>query len=164
MRAIGVLLTACMIVLFHLDSKETQLLAEKKSKEAELATIMEKRKDLELLKGRERQLLQQHGVLYQVMAQRYKAVQVLDVVSQGVHSLQLWLKSLEVEGPRVLIHGYGREKQDIFQFTDFLKKRDVFGSAQLVEIGTDSIQGKSTFHFTLTLLLNLEPGDATANL
>lgn len=164
MGAVGVLLTACMIVLFHLDSKENQLLAEKKAKEAELAVMMEEGKRLEFLKGREERLLQQHGVLYRVMTQRYKTVQVLDVVSQGVHSLQLWLKSLEVEGSRALIHGYGREKRDIFRLTDFLKERDVFRSAQLVEIGTDSSQERRTFHFTVSVLLNLEPNDATANL
>lgn len=149
----GLILFGALIMWLALDYRYSTLQMEYQAKVSQWARLEYKEKRFQELIERKQMLAEFEKQVRQVIAQRNVPTQILDIVSQEIDPLGVWLTRVRFNQGRVAVEGLGLTKEDIFQFTENLDHSVMFTHTHLVQLQMESNARTPLFRFTLDLTL-----------
>jgi type IV pilus assembly protein PilN len=143
----------CGIVWWDLDHSRNHLQIVKEQKAIQLGEMKRLHAQIEKLNVQARSLLKRSHEVARLSAQQRQSIRLLDVVSESLNPLRIWLASLQMEKGNVILRGYTESKDQIVEFADLLKRDEIFQDVAILETGLAS-EDFSGYEFSMNLRLS----------
>jgi len=152
----------CGMVWWDLDHSRNHLQIVKEQKALQLGAMKRLHAQIEKLNAQARHLLKRSHAVARLSAQQRQSIRLLDVVSQSLNPLRIWLASLQMENGNVILRGYTESKNQIVEFANFLKRDEIFQDVAILETGKTS-EDFSGYEFSMNLRLKKEWNHVTTS-
>lgn len=133
------------------DEIEARMLSIGK-KNQQIAQLKQKVKKVENFEQKKKELETKNRVIEQLEKRRSGPVRLLDVLSQSLEPLKVWLVTLGVKNNLITLQGRAVANDDIVGFVNNLRRADMFQSVQLGEIRAKEQNKERYFEFKLTMV------------
>jgi Tfp pilus assembly protein PilN len=134
-----------------LESEKTEQTQIKQNKQKELEELKKKVVEVENFEKNKKILEDKNRVIEQLRKNQAGPVRLLDVLSQGLEPLKVWLTSMDETGADVSITGRGLSNDDIVEFTKNLQNSNYFSSVLLEESRQATEEGVQVYQFKMKL-------------
>lgn len=151
---IAIVLAGSLLTGWVLQQRLDALHDIERMKTMELDSLAGRLSQMDGLKQRLDALRTEQATIRHLQARRERPTRMLQVLSQEIDPLQLWLRGVRMDGQTVIVEGTGLSKDDILDLTSKLKQAGVFRDATLVELVADSTPDVPVLRFTLNMQMN----------
>jgi type IV pilus assembly protein PilN len=142
-------LAGCGIWGFTLTQQSADLQKEKLAQEQVLKKLRDRLNEIEQLAQKKVVLLADHHLLEKNQSRKLTPVILLDLVSQSLDPLILWLHRLSFDGSNVEIEGQALRGDDVGQFVANLEQTVLFKALQVIKTHSNNVQGLPVQNFTI---------------
>jgi type IV pilus assembly protein PilN len=127
-------------------------------KRQQVAKLAEKVKKVQDFAKKKKQLEKQNRVIAKLEKRRGGPVRTLDVLSQSLEPLKIWLLSLNQKGNKVNLKARALSNDDIVGFVNNLRRADAFKNITLGEIRAKDHDKVRIFEFRLKMTVGGKRG------
>jgi type IV pilus assembly protein PilN len=159
--ALGLVILTASICLYYsgtLDRKIEALQAGKQEKRKQLAVLQDKLRQVQDYEQRKRLLEDKNRVIDRLEWSQSGPVMVLDLVSQSLEPVRLWLVHLSLKDNAVELEGKALTNDDVVEFVHNLRRTEYFTSVRLAESRAGLDAKTNVFQFKLNMMLKDEHG------
>ena len=133
---VGVLLVTiagCWWYSSSLDEVIEARQEEKLAKEKQVVQLKEQVKQVQDFEQKKKLLEDKNRVIDQLESARVGPVKVLDLVSQSIEPLKVWLTNLKLSAENVEVEGKALTNDEVVEFVNNLRRTDFFANINLQE-------------------------------
>ena len=146
-------LVACFVYAGMLNDQIEERQTRKQEKSAEIAKLREQVKKVQQFEAKKKRLEKLIRIIAQLEKNRKGPVRILDVMSQSVEPVKVWLTKLSMKGKKIDLSGVALANEDVVGFVNNLRGADKFAKVQLLEIRAGKQRKVKVFKFKLKLAL-----------
>ncbi|MBI4653515.1 MAG: PilN domain-containing protein [Nitrospirae bacterium] len=155
----GIIILAVTILVLglftlHLTSKDSDLKAEKASKEKRLGELNVMIKEVENYERNNKAFQEKANIIEQLRKNQDIPLRLLDEVSAMLPK-GVWLTSLNEAGGNTTIEGYAFTNPDLVGYIDNLKRSEYLEEVTLIESRDTTIENVSLYQFKLTFRIKV---------
>lgn len=148
----------CGYVWVDMNRSLEQLHSQKNQKFAQLAESKQRHDQIEMMRQKIKDLMYRNQQVTILAVQQRQPLQLLDAVSRSLDPLNIWLAKLEMSKEQVTLVGFAQNRNQIVQFSQNLKRQEIFQSVAVLETGKKT-GDSSLYPFTMNLRLLSELND-----